>query len=48
LQFIQETIKFQSKFIKDIELKMPYCKIVVSGDYEYNSKKAGNYIIISI
>jgi len=37
--------KVPAKFIKDIEAKMPYCKIVVSGDYEYNSKKAGNYII---
>jgi hypothetical protein len=31
--------------IKKIEDKLPNCKIVVSGDYEYNSAKKGNYVI---
>jgi hypothetical protein len=37
--------KIPAKCIKAIEDKMPECKIIVSGDYEYNSNKKGNYII---
>ena len=37
--------KIPVTYIKDIENKMPQCKIVVTGDYEYNSDKTGKCII---